>query len=280
MRAPMALPANPLKRWLRLTCGTLLMRIFPRRTARLEKGEVEGELNTRDYLILTVLGQQALRSGRIQELHAVHRKFWTTHEAADGILRAHWRYQKMFLDHHARIVEPLREAVRSLGCRRLIEIGSGGGDVLHHIGGAMPELTSLCGIDLNPMMVEESRRRWSDPRLSFQAGDGFALLKPLATPPCAVLTNGGVLEFWPQARVAELFSWLVDHARPCVMALVEPLHDDHRLDREPDSRPYGEELSLSHNYPKLLLAAGFEIGWREEVRTGPQRWIMLVAVRR
>ena len=186
------------------------------------------------------------------------------------------RYTEMFLPYHSAIVTPVVEAARSIDAERLVEIGCGRGDVLRHFAEAIPELESLTGIDLNPALLDRAAQITHDPRVDFVVGDATALIDSLVKPGTVVLTNGGVYEYWSQELLKTHFQRLSLHTR-AVVALVEPLGSDHNLDDETDSRPYGVEASLSHNYRYLLATSGFDITYAKEIFAGQQRWMMMVA---
>ncbi|MEO8842977.1 MAG: L-histidine N(alpha)-methyltransferase [Kofleriaceae bacterium] len=59
--------------------------------------------------------------------------------------------------------------------RRLLEIAAGTGRVTRHLLAALPAESELVATDLNPPMLDEARRRLTDPRLRWQPADAQAL---------------------------------------------------------------------------------------------------------
>ena len=127
--------------------------------------------------------------------------------------------------------------------------------------------------------MERCRERFTDPRFTFVAADAADWVLTQGQPSTCFLSYGGVLEFFSQARLEQMWRHVAGSLAPSVVALVEPLAPDFDLARESRSRPYGLERSLCHNYPALLERYGFSIAWRREVSIGSQRWLLLVAER-
>ena len=159
----------------------------------------------------------------------------------------------------------------------LIEIGCGSGMVLEWFADKYPELTELHGIDLNAGLIDACKTR-SNPRLRFHLGDAIALVRSLAQTPQALLSYGGVLEYFLDTQLADLFAWLRTQHAPGVVALVEPVGVNHDLERQLESQLYGVEHSFSHNYPRLLREAGYELRFQDEIMAGDTRFLMVVAV--
>lgn len=68
-----------------------------------------------------------------------------------------------------------------------------------------------------------------------------------------------------------------------MVVLTESIAADHDMDGDPNTYPYGFELSLSHNYLAILKEAGFSIDYVNDRKTTPEeseivgRWIQIVA---
>lgn len=273
----MSLPDHPVKRFVKLAGGRLLRLLNSRRYAALKAGAITGEYSGSDRWMLAALAHEAETSGQLEILHAAHRKFWTTQSAADLMITLGDERIHDLLDNHSKgIIEPLRQALREAGCDRLIEIGCGSGTVLDWFSQKFPELTELHGIDLNPGLIEACKAR-ENPRLHFHLGDALSLVRSLARPPQALLSFGGVLEYFLETELAELFAWLRGHHAPAVVVLVEPIGADHDLSRHPESRLYGVEHSFSHNYPRILRDAGFVPRFQDEFKAGDTRFLMVIA---
>ncbi|MBC8217135.1 MAG: hypothetical protein H8E73_01605, partial [Planctomycetes bacterium] len=86
----------------------------------------------------------------------------------------------------------------------------------------------------------------------------------------------GVLEYLPPESVDRYFA-LIAGLKPAAVVLIEPIGLNHDLDTQPESWPYGQEFSLSHNYPHRLRQAGFEIKYQHEVNVYGVRVILILA---
>ena len=277
VRYPLGMPANPLKRAMKVGVGQLLAWLFPARARALLDGVPMETLTRGDYWMLTALAHRAARRGEMHRLGPVFTEFWKSRAAEHFTPDVDDRYRELFLKHHAAIVTPLVEAARAAGCRHLVEIGCGNGDVLRHYARELPELASLTGLDLNGPLLATAQQRTDDARIAYHEGDARLLVREHTQAPAVVMSNGGVLEYLTEQELREMFGWLAKGRTAPVFALVEPLGSGHDLDRSTGSEPYGAEFSHSHHYPLLLTQAGYAIRFRQEVFTGPQRWILLVA---
>jgi len=274
---PLSLPRHPLLRWIKLAAGEGLARWLPERTRRLLSTDDYERYTQVDRFILAALGQRALLGNRYEELQRIHHKFWKTGIGAALMAQQDWRLEHLFLAHHQGFVAPFASAIERAGCRQLLEIGCGTGDILQYLLQQLPSLDQACGIDLNAQLIAHCQSRWQDPRLSFVCGDGIATLKALGSPPMALLSYGGVLEYFLEDDLLGLFTWLAHQARPCVVGCVEPVDDRLQSGAGAPSRPYGAELSFSHDYEHLLRKAGFTIRFVEDAVAGTQRFVMVVA---
>lgn len=276
---PIALPYAGWKRHLILGTGRVLVNVFPERASRFKAGDLPPEPSRWDRLLLAGLVDSHLRSGRLDELTALHDWVWRGDLAVDFHARAEARFREIFLPHHASVVAALGAAMRDTGgeYRQVCEIGCGSGLVLQHLARSLPGEAEYLGLDLCERQVRLNRARYADDGLRFVAADGFAWVLEQARPHGVFVTYGGVLEYFPQRRVEALLAWIAGALGPALVAMVEPLADGHDADSDPDSRPFGVENTFSHPYPRLLRRAGFEVRWRAETVVREQRWLMLVA---
>lgn len=90
----------------------------------------------------------------------------------------------------------------------------------------------------------------------------------------------GVFEYFPRATLQSLFGSIAEQQSPAVVALIEPIAADYDLEKERESRPYGSEHSLGHNYPLLLREAGFVIRYQEQLRFEGCTHLLVVAEQR
>lgn len=274
---PLSLPRNPAARALKLAVGQLLLHAMPRRAEALVKARRYQRYTQVDRWMLATLGQSALREGRIRDLHDIHRKFWMTDVGTQTMSVQSWRFESLFLAHHQAFVAPFLQAVEAAGCRQLLEMGCGTGEIVTHFASRLPKLERAIGIDLNEGLIEECRERWSGTGVHFLSGDGASTVRAIAQGPMAFLSYGGVLEYFLEEDLVSLLRWLSQNIRPCVFGCVEPIDDALLLDHPTHSIPYGSELSFSHHYPDLLQRAGFELCFVQDCRAGDQRFLMVVA---
>lgn len=221
----------------------------------------------------------AARRGDHGFLEAGHARFWRSANDGAWYQRTAHRFESWFLREHGEFIEAVVRAVA--GDPRWVhfwEIGTGDGRVLEYFAGRLPGVGDFTGIDLNEARIARNRSARSG-RLRFVCADAAAFVREHGQPGSVLLTNAGVFEYFAPAVLAELFAHVGERLAPGGLALIEPLADDMDLDRESASRPFGAERSFSHNYPRLLADAGFEIVHRREKRVKGHRFIELVALR-
>lgn len=275
-KVPLGLPGNPIKRHVKIFIGTLMARLMPKRLQRLHTEARYAGLGLIDQWMLAATAYKAQQTGDQNFTSHILQKFWESDEAAHW-MQGNSRYHEMFLPYHSRVVAPLLQTALSNNCFKLFEIGCGRGDVLRHLAAAMPSLQALTGLDLNQKLLDEAAGHTRDVRITYQVGDARLELQSLLEPGSIVVTCGGVYEYWSQQQLLDSFRLIAAHPR-CVVALVEPLGSDHDLSMQKNSRPYGMEASLSHNYRHLLEVTGFTVSFSDELYTAAQRWQLMVAV--
>ena len=213
--------------------------------------------------------------------------YWSSQVSDEFYEGLSHRYETLFLAYHSAIVEETRKAMAFCGgpFSQLVEVGSGDGKILNHFSEALVAyIPTFHGIDLNLPQVQNNRKLFAErPSLSFHHADAGRWLREHPLPGTVLVANGGVLEYFTRAEVLELFTFLARNCAPCVISLTESIAADHNLAKEPDTYPYGFELSLSHNYSALLEAAGYTITYTNDRFTTPEesetvgRWLQLVA---
>jgi SAM-dependent methyltransferase len=260
--------------------GSALLSLMPRRAAALKAGQLPDDPDFVDDMLIAALVRDHERRGRLHELTALHDWFWAKGQVAVEFHRfAESRFEHWFLGHHVAIVAALRAALASDDGRyaALCEIGCGSGLVLQHLAREFPAIPRVVGLDLCADQVTLNRSRYAGERMEFEAGDGLGWIAEHASPGWVYFVCGGVLEFFGRDKVLALYGLLASRLAPAMLAMVEPLADDHDLGSEPQSKVYGAENTFSHNHVELLRVAGFDVLSRAEQHVDGQRWLLLVA---
>ncbi|WP_068114967.1 class I SAM-dependent methyltransferase [Tropicimonas marinistellae] len=174
--------------------------------------------------------------------------------------------EQLFREHHANFVDSFAEFVNARPAHsRLVEVGCGNGTVLRYCSEKMPALGSIIGLDLNATAVERAAQAPTlDPRTALHVAEAVEWLTEHPAKGTALLTYGGVFEYFLPEKLQALFSTLAANG-PATVALVEPVATDVPFRDVPGSRVFGKEDSFSHNYPQYLEAAGFEVISCEEI---------------
>lgn len=257
--------------------GQLLLPVLRHRARDMKAGHLPSDPSFIDQMLIAGLVRMHEQRGTLDELTAMHDWFWSQQPAVEFHEFAERRFESWFLGHHVAIVPPLRAAIAAGGAtyEAFCEIGCGSGRVLEHLARALPEVPRFVGLDLSAAQVARNRARYAG--IEFEAGDALQWVATHARPQWAYFTYGGVLEYFPRARVLELCSLLATRLAPSLLAMVEPLSDAHDLEHDASSIVYGAENTFSHNYVALLRQAGFELLHRSEQHFDGQRWLLLVA---
>jgi len=204
-----------------------------------------------------------------------HKKFWTGDRAVEFHATVRGREQS-FLGEHYVLVEELERVLAGGRYERLYEIGCGSGFVANHLAERMTMLKDVVGVDLSPKQVAINRQSYSNSRLSFVAADATIWIPENAAPETAFVAYGGVLEYFSQPILEEMLRRIAAHPPVC-FALMEPIAPDYDLSRETQSRLFGNEMTLSHNYPHLFAEAGFRVHWQKDLPRA--RYLMMIAVK-
>ena len=158
------------------------------------------------------------------------------------------------------------------------EIGTGNGMLLTYFALRFPQLARLVGIDLNSEQVNKNQQLYKDPRVSFVCSPAQRWIPSNGNPNCIFLTNGGVFEYFSQNLLESLLGFISTKLHPAAVAIFEPIARDYDLNSEESSRPFGNELSFSHNYPRLFRKVGLNIISSEETHFSGLRFIRLLSV--
>jgi SAM-dependent methyltransferase len=259
--------------------GEMLVPLLRRRVQAMKDGHLPVDPTFVDKMLIAGLVRAHQRRGTLDELTALHDWFWSQQPAVEFHEFAERRFEGWFLGHHVAIVPQLRAALAAGDAPygAFFEIGCGCGRVIEHLSRALPDIPRFIGLDLSAVQVARNRARFAALPIEFEAGDGLKWVAAHARPHWVYFTYGGVLEYFPRARVLELYSLLATRLAPSLVALVEPLSDDHDLEHDARSIVYGAENTFSHNYVAVLREAGFDVLHRSEQVVDRQRWLLMVA---
>jgi SAM-dependent methyltransferase len=278
---PAMLPQTPWRRRMKVLLGRLLSVLDPRAAAAVAAGQLPSRLGLREQLLIAALVDRHQRAGTLGELAPLHAWLWQGEQAVSFHEQAAARFNSWWLRHHCEIVAPIQKLIDAPDSpyRQLCEIGCGSGLVLRDLARRLPQLDRLTGLDLSALQTERNRMRQADPRIRFVSGDVTAWIPAHATPGTIFLTVAGVLEYLPRAQVQRLFRDIATKQAPAAVALIEPVPRDYDFERESESRPYGAENSLAHNYPLLLRETGFVTHFQQLQNIGDFTFMLLLAER-
>jgi hypothetical protein len=260
--------------------GLIAMRCFPARAARLrEEYFTHHGRRTRllDRLIGCGIAYQALRRGDLGNLAEYHRRFWAGSNTQAFHDSAEERFKAAFLTFYTPVIDALEQFLDDRGeMTTFCEVGAGVGLLLDYLAKRFDRVERLIGIDLSEATIQQNRETFSDPRMEFVAGDALEFIETHGQPNWVYLTHNGVLEYLQPETVDRYFALIAEWG-PAAVVLIEPIGLNHDLDTQPESWPYGQEFSISHNYPYRLRQAGFDIQYQDEANVYGVRVILILA---
>jgi O-methyltransferase involved in polyketide biosynthesis len=113
--------------------------------------------------------------------------------------------------------------------------------------------------------------------LEFVRAEATAWITQNAKPAWFYFSYGGVLEYLTQPQLESLLQWIKNDAAPATFAIAETVGIGHDFEKDPDSEPYGYELSFSHNYRHLFQRAGYTLHYYSERRSEGIRYVLMVS---
>lgn len=275
---PLVQPTHPLKRMLKPMVGRVVCALLGSRARDLEAGRGPDRLDFLDRLMMSALLDRARQRGTLDEFTLrQQQRFWSSEEAANFHQDHEHYFDQWFLGPNQVTIRELERLAQEGHYTTLCEIGCGNGRALDYFAGRLPTLQRLVGIDLSRAQIEHNRGRYQDPRLEWIDGDAAAWIEANAQPGWIYVSNNGVLEYFLQVTLETMFRQIAARAQPALVCLMEPVDTEHDLEADGASRPYGSERSFSHNYPRMLLTAGFELLHQSELHTPPHRLLRLIA---
>jgi len=266
--------------WTKGIIGEVFARVFPARSRAIYRRPSSDPASAIDRGILFHLKNRAVREGRSRFLQRLHLDFWAGENGAVFSTNCDHRFQTHFLAKQKTDFEAIAHAWQTNeSLRNIIEIGTCSGLLLQYLNENLDGIQSIAGIDINETQIHENQRRYANTILQFHHANGIEWVIDNAKPGTLFVTNGGVLEYFTQRDVESLFEFAATNAAPSIVYCSEPIAADFDLDQSVESTPFGEELSFSHNYPKLLTEAGFTILRTTETCCEGHRMLATLAIR-
>jgi predicted TPR repeat methyltransferase len=266
-----------MKTIVRNTYGSIALSMFSNQAQSLETGAVQPESKFQ-RLLFDAITRKAAKNKDEQLLKSQLARYWQNQTGEEFYETYADFSQQRFLSEHYSLVTALKSflSAHPAGFNRLVEIGCGNGQILHHLHGAFPALHQFTGIDINETIIKRNQEFYSEDTLQFVAADVMDWFRQPRGSGIVLFSCGGVMEYLLESELLELFATLKKRSAPSVVALAEPLYDDFDSEKELHSRSGGKEHSFSHNYSHLLKESGFNILFDQEL-PGEWRWKLVLA---
>ncbi|WP_159019918.1 methyltransferase domain-containing protein [Algibacter sp. L3A6] len=249
---------------LSFTIGNLLVFLFPEKAKKLsEKGMtlvMKNNLSISERLMRNAILNKVESEADNDTLATLHQNFWknqgsTFFSSTDDSFNSH------FLPNCSYMFDLLKQELSKepTTYTKLVEIGTGNGNVLNYLSSEFPEIESFIGLDLSSDQVKNNKEKFANnDKLEFIASDGLEWVKNYGEHNTIFLTSGGVLEYFTEDQLEVLLKEVFGLGKVYFIAM-EPNGLDHDFELNPNSQLYGHERSFSHNYSKLFKNAGFRI---------------------
>lgn len=252
-----------------LTCtlGNALVILRPEKARQLSENRIalihrnKNNLSISERLMRASLMQKLEKVQDYETIAAQNREFWINRNATELFSELEDTFKTDFLPHCTFIFELLKKELSTSAVKfsTLVEIGTGNGDVLNYLSSEFPEINRFIGIDLSRDQIDLNNIKFNaNKKLEFVAADAFDWVKEYGVGNTIFVTSRGVLEYFLEPRLQELFNE-VNRLGTTIFIAIEPNGANHDFDSHPNSQLYGHEPSFSHNYPKLFENAGFDI---------------------
>jgi SAM-dependent methyltransferase len=257
----------------------LVTTAFSKRAAQIQKDPGAAGPGLLDRMVKAGLYHRAVARDELEHLTWYHREYWKGDRALGYFQADQSVDQKPLLIEQLELTCRIAELLQSRPgvVKRVYEIGSGDGRSLRHLYEQFPNLSQYIGLDVNAIQNVRNREHYADTPIQFITADANEWVTDHAQCGSLFVTVGGVLEYFSPRELRELFSHIAHQLEPSAFAIIEPLCDNHDLEKHVSSRMYGDENSFSHNYPYLLRQAGFSVQSFSENHAYGYRWIVLMA---
>ena len=246
--------------------GRLLLPFFPKRVKKIQsEGFTLASYSSRygklDKLLRLGLIHKIISSNNYDELAQYHLQFWQSDEGAEYHKNYLEEFEVAFIEKFSYVIDEIKALCSPSGFSptTLCEIGSGSGQLLHHLSRELPQLEQLIGIDLSPETVKDCNRKYGNQRVKFVAADGNQWIRENGKSNWIYFSHRGVLEYFPQEMLLDFFKTIQTQYQPTLFVAIEPVGVRHDPLNTTHSEPYNDEYSFSHPYEHLFRKAGFEI---------------------
>lgn len=287
MKSHRNLLSLPPARLIKGLIGRPLISLLPKYSPAIRERPFRGEWGALGRLIRNGYYLRAVAEGDHGLIHDFLQDYWASSASQGFFDHFQHRFETLFMRHHEGIVPEIRRIADEWAgvVPRLVEIGVGDARVLAHLESQLPGFGEFHGIDVNEEQISINRKEFRGrEKFHFWTENAHHWLIRHPGAGTVIFTNGGVFEYMTRRQLLELFRELAAVNRPCAVAVTETVALDHDLTKERRSLLYGPEFAFSHNYPKLLEEAGFELCWQQDRLTKegeenhPERWCQFLAV--
>ena len=249
------------------TLGNALVALRPEKARQLSENRIALVHRNKNNLSLS---ERLMRAALMKKLEKIqdydtiaeqNREFWIKHNATELFSELEDTFATDFIPHCTFIFELLKKELSNAPeeYHTIVEIGTGNGDVLNYLSSEFPKIDRFIGIDLSRDQIELNKVKFNDHKnLEFVAADAYDWVKEFGQPNTIYVTSRGVLEYFLEPRLQDLFNTINGLGKSFFIA-IEPNGADHNFETNPNSQLYGHEPSFSHNYPKLFKNAGFNV---------------------
>lgn len=262
---------------LKESLGATVATVCRQRTRELLLSPTHSPIGFRDKAIMAWLKRKALTEGTTEFFERLHLDFWSSESGSAFSENCDHRFHDLFLARQAQDFAVLQRVWDKIQPNQIVEFGCNSGLLLNFLTTELAGVESATGIDINAMQVEKNQTSDSfHQAINFQCADACDWLSNHGQPLTMFVTNGGVLEYFSREKLELMFKHIASDLGPAVFFASEPVAADHDWNTSTESRPFGEELSFSHNYPHLFESAGFEVVHSRAVEY--DQWKMVVSI--
>lgn len=265
----------------KIAAGSVLMALLPQRRQRMEKlatipWHSDNPPDAIDRLIRVSLFWWRSRDASGKHLADMHQQFWRGQSSSDYYAGTETRFEKVFLPHFDHFLDLAATEMEKRNLTNLVEIGCGDGQLLRHMQQRIPA-ERIIGLDLSEDQIQENIKRDTELDLEYHSGDASQWIETESPSNTLYVTGLGVLEYFTQTQIVELFQSIATENSPACALFIEPIDANADLSAFDSSYSAGEEHSFTHNYPKRLQETGWSIEHSEEVSLPPYRWLVVIA---